>query len=370
MQTAVFGREQLHSFREELLRRKNKTDIVTSTQHIWMDDDGTLTVRDVTGQTNVDHLKMTQWATGQLATHLKIPIDYYRRMDMPDHKYLLAENVNHWLKAETANRLVRIFDNEIIAFLSDRYKAIDNYVVATTAFEVAQEAITAKGHTAQLVKSYIDEKSMSITIHDPEEIYDIGFEGQHDTYHPAVNIRNSEVGARSYIVYATLLRTSCMNSAIFGGENAGFKRRHVGSRLGEGVGDDVWSPETQKIEAELIKSQTADVVRVAFDREIIRLRLAKLKSRKDEPMPPTLTDASKDVLGLTDEESDAIWNRIEANNRYEFIQAVTSLANDYQKENADNPGRGTELQELGGELIQDDNIWDQIEKASKGKGKS
>ena len=66
-------------------------------------------------------------ALHQIAEKLKIPFGYFERMrrEQPE---LLDRNVNTWLQVTgSENRLVRTLDGRVRAFLSDRYRRLDNY---------------------------------------------------------------------------------------------------------------------------------------------------------------------------------------------------------------------------------------------------
>lgn len=73
----------------------------------------------------------------QIGSYLKIPAVYYERMRSaaPD---LLTANVNNWLLSQEPNtrRMIRTLDGTARAFLSDRYRRIDNYEIATTVLPI------------------------------------------------------------------------------------------------------------------------------------------------------------------------------------------------------------------------------------------
>ena len=350
MQTEVYTREKFLTFRDELLRRQNKTDLVSSTSYAEMQPDGTVTID--YGDVHI-LATPTEWASQQIAAHTKIPVIYYRRM-RDDATPLLATNVNHWFRAEPANRLFRVFEGELMAFLSDKYNRIDNYVVAQLVMEGAERIANSMGHKLQMHRSYLTDTTMNLTLWDPDMA--IGLPNEpNDLHFPAINVKNSEVGAHAFEVNTMVIRGVCSNGLIYGGNN--IRKIHVGKRLEGGI----WSNETTKINDELIKSMTNDLTRAAFNRENIIIELAKVQKLKEIKLPPTLKDQAADELKLTEQESDDIWKRMEANNAYEFLQAVTNKANDYFNTNS-NPERGTELQELGGRILADRTIWDRIER--------
>ena len=66
-------------------------------------------------------IPVTLTLTSVSYTHL----DVYKRQ--PE---LLAENVNSWFQREPTQRMVRTLDGTVRAFLSNRYRRIDNLDIA------------------------------------------------------------------------------------------------------------------------------------------------------------------------------------------------------------------------------------------------
>ena len=97
--------------------------------------------------------------------YLKIPAPYYDRMrnDFPD---LLTSNVNGWLAKEPENRrMLRTLDGTTRAFLSDRYRRIDNYEVAQTVLPIIGSMDGASVESCELTESkmYIKVVNQRIT---------------------------------------------------------------------------------------------------------------------------------------------------------------------------------------------------------------
>ena len=64
-------------------------------------------------------------ASEQIADYLDIPRKFYGRL-RGDHPALLDHNVNALLRHEPKRRMVRTLDGQARAFLSDRYRRLDN----------------------------------------------------------------------------------------------------------------------------------------------------------------------------------------------------------------------------------------------------
>jgi len=86
-------------------------------------------------------LEPTPLAQRQMATALGIPAAYWDRC-LKTSPELLAQNANHWLLRDSATRLVRTQEDHMRAFLSDRYKRLDNPLALRQTLETLQSAET------------------------------------------------------------------------------------------------------------------------------------------------------------------------------------------------------------------------------------
>ena len=77
----------------------------------------------------------------QLSARLGIPKRYYDVM-LAREPGLLANNVNTWLHRKPERRMVRTLDGTARAFLSDRYRRLDNYDLAQAVLPVLTGANT------------------------------------------------------------------------------------------------------------------------------------------------------------------------------------------------------------------------------------
>ena len=88
-----------------------------------------LHLSDDSGTELIEPMTITSIAHRQIGTHLRIPAAYYDRMreERPD---LLAYNANTWFKQENSQRMLRTLDGSARAYLSNRYRRIDNIDIA------------------------------------------------------------------------------------------------------------------------------------------------------------------------------------------------------------------------------------------------
>ena len=83
----------------------------------------------------VEPMQVNPIAHRQLGAHLHIPAPYYDRM-LDEDPGLLAENVNTWLRKAPSRRIVRTIGGTARAFLSDRYRRLDNFEIASAVLPI------------------------------------------------------------------------------------------------------------------------------------------------------------------------------------------------------------------------------------------
>lgn len=202
-----------------------------------------------------------------LASKLQIPKAYYDRMNTRLNRSLLDDNVNHWLASESKNYLVRTFVDQSAgtgiarAFLSDRYKAIDNYDLLFTALE----AIRVSGKRVD-VDGDITDKRMYVRFTAPDVIKDSpillqNYKRSKDDGNMGIMsgfiLSNSEVGCGTFTIAPRIVIAACSNGNIITSEQ--FRKIHLGGKL-ENFSNVQWSEATKQKELELIMNQTKDAV--------------------------------------------------------------------------------------------------------------
>lgn len=120
-----------------------KADYVMDTRSLRLEPFGSdlyLNAYTPSGEMAVEPLEINAIAHRQIGTHLKIPAAYYDKM-LTQHPQLLSENVNAWFEREPAVRLVRTIGGTARAFLSNRYRRIDNLDIAGIVLPVLQDTL-------------------------------------------------------------------------------------------------------------------------------------------------------------------------------------------------------------------------------------
>ena len=128
--------------REILRQSKAKQDYAVNTANMHMETSGSAPVLRLLGNDGVDRvepLDIQQTAHRQLGAYLGIPQKYYEKM-LTENMGLLADNVNSWLSRSAETRLIRTMDGRARAFLSDRYRRIDNLDIANITLPVIEDS--------------------------------------------------------------------------------------------------------------------------------------------------------------------------------------------------------------------------------------
>lgn len=143
--------------REILRQAQAKEDYLINTSHLQMeswDNSPMLRVLDESGNDQVEPLMIRQTAHQQLGTYLNIPRKYYERMQSEDPE-LLAYNVNSWLHKNPEQRMIRTIDGQARAFLSNRYRRIDNVDIAQMTIPIIGEIQDARYESCQITDDFM-----------------------------------------------------------------------------------------------------------------------------------------------------------------------------------------------------------------------
>jgi hypothetical protein len=151
----------------------------------------------------------------QLGQYCDIPKKYYDMM-LP-HPQLLATNVQHWLKGSGDKRMVRTLDGKVRAILSDKYRRLDNYDLATQVLPMLLEA-GATIESCEITESRLYIKAVTHKVQSEIKTGDIVSAG--------IIISNSETGQGSLSIKPLVYRLVCMNGAI--ADDYAMRKYHAG----------------------------------------------------------------------------------------------------------------------------------------------
>lgn len=261
-------------------QQANKKDFVADTAtHMAMTAESNQLV--VGGEKDGGNWDVKDLAHNQIATHAAIPQKYYDKMRKEEPR-LLANNVNTWFKKYPARRLVRVLDNNVRAFLSDKYRPLENTdlaeAVLPSLLELKLEIMSCEITDRHLYIKAVDQ-SIKADIPHGHKLGD----GSHKffrTNSPAIIISNSEVGCGRLVIDYGVFDHVCTNLAATA--SAGMKRTHVGSRLEAGENfEAVLTDETRAAKDKAMWLEARDIVKAAFDVARFEAYCAKLRGMTD-----------------------------------------------------------------------------------------
>lgn len=299
-------------------------------------------------------------ARGQVATDLGIPKKYFDRM-LTEAPALLRDNVNHWLANDEKRRLVRGFkpgDGESFgtgrAFVSDRFKRLDNIQIAKNIFPVFDEIPGLTFHQAQLtdtrfyMRAYLP--GLEVDLKPGQEWTYKGERQVGDIVRAGIELRNSEVGNGLLSIQPFLLRLVCINGMTV--NDYATKRRHVGGRIEE-ADETFYAADTLAADDQAFWLRARDEVKAALSEvqfhEIAR-RLGEIVHGDKITAPAAATAELQQRFSLTDDEREAVLtNLIGAGDlsQWGLLNAVTAAAKE-----ADDFERQAEMEALGWDVAQ------------------
>lgn len=352
---------------EEIERRAAaKKDYIVDTAHM------TMTVGEgpkptlVFGETT---LGVNDIAHAQLAEGVGIPKPYYDRM-LAEKPELLARNVNEWLAANPKNQLVRTLDGTARAYLSDKYRPLENEDLARAVIPVLLDL------DVEIMSSEITERRFYIKAVDKKIVRALAEKGAAfgDGGHtiirgnacPAITIGNSEVGMGALSILAGYYNDWCSNLATF--NERSMRKYHVGAK-NELLGDNIsalLSDETRQKTDIALWAQVGDVVKNAFDQARFDALVDKVEGTvrdRIEGDPVKVVNLSSKRFGLTEVEGKSVLRHlIEGGSltRFGLHNAVTRASQD-----AEDYDRATELERIGGNIIDlPRSEWEEVAKAA------
>ena len=321
----------------ELTRQQEaKRDFLADTKKLTMLDDGRLAID---GNTETLVFETQKHFDQQLASELSINSKYWDKM--PAH--LRATNVNHWFQAEPEKRMVRTLDGKARAFLSDKYRALDNFDLAEAVLPVLAEV-----PDMQIVSSELTEQRMFIKALFPRIQGEVA---KGDIVQSGVVISNSETGNGSLRVEPLVYRLVCLNGMI---SNISTRKYHVGR--GKGSDDqarEVFRDATIQAHDRAFWMGVQDTVRASVNQksfDAIVQGMAATQGWKIEQNPVEVIERVKRSFLLGEGESKSILHHLIKEGDmtgYGLLNAITRASQDI-----DDYTRATEFERLGGQIIE------------------
>ena len=290
----------------------------------------------------LEPLQVNQIAHRQIGTHLKIPAAYYDRM-LTTHPELLAQNVNFWFQREPTMRMLRTMGGTARAFLSNRYRRIDNLEIASVVIPIISQMEGAHFESCQITDSRMYIKVVNTRLEAevvPGDIVQAG-----------VIISNSEVGQGSVCIQPLVYRLVCSNGMII--NDAQTRRNHVGRVNETEESFQLYSEETLMAEDKAFVMKIQDTVKAAveearFSQVVGMMKTAKQAAMDTHDVPGIVRLASKEFHITEDESTGVLQHLIEGKDLslYGLSNAVTRYSQDVGSYD-----RATELESIGYNIL-------------------
>lgn len=301
-----------------------------------------LNAYDSSGVPAVEPLEVNAIAHRQIGTHLKIPAAYYDKM-LQQYPELLAQNVNAWFQREPATRMIRTMGGTARAFLSNRYRRIDNLDIAGIVLPVLQDMEGMHFESCQLTDSRMYIKVVNTRLQAEVVPGDIVQSG--------IIISNSEVGLGSVNIQPLVYRLVCSNGMVV--NDAQTRRNHVGRVNEASENYQLYSDKTLEADDRAFAMKIQDTVKAVVDEVRFTQVVSLMKDAKEARMNP------KDIPGIvklvskdfhiTDEESTGVLQCLIEDNDltlYGLSNAVTRHSQDVE-----NYDRATALEGIGYNIL-------------------
>lgn len=326
----------------EIIRQSGaKEDYQINTSALVMkawNDTPMLHLLDEQGKDRIEPLAVKDTAHSQIGDYLNIPRKYYNRMRSEDAD-LLAYNVNCWLHRQPETRMLRTIDGQARAFLSNRYRRIDNLDIARITLPIIAEMPDARYESCELTDDY-----MFIKVVNPRLTAEVV---PGDIVQAGLIIRNSETGLGAVSVEPLVYRLVCSNGMVV--NDAKTRRNHVG-RVSEN--DDnfiIYSQETLIAEDKAFILKLQDTVRAAVDQaqfaRVVDTMRSATQAKLNTADIPSVVKLASSSFGITEDESKGVFQHLIQDSDYTLFglaNAVTRYSQDVESYE-----RATKLEEIG-----------------------
>ena len=341
----------------EIKRQQSaKSDFVSDTKLLKFGQLGPSLKLHITGH---GHYDIGDFAHRQIADHIEVPMKYYERMKA-EAPALLAENVNYWFQNIPDRQFVRTLDGKARAFLSDRFRPLDNHDLA----EALLPTVASTG--AKVHSCYIMEDRMYIkaVMEKVEKIVPApeGISGRRGyqkkvTVSPGIVIANSEIGHGALAIRPAVHFQPCLNLAVWAAQ--WLRKHHVGRKLGGdsevALGVSEYFPDdTEKLADQALWSQANYLIKGAlagdvFENAVKELRAARSQIIKQGRTEVVVKNLSRNKGLIKSEETGVLQYLIDGGDLTKFglSNAVTRFSQDDEL----SYDRASFLEQVGGEVI-------------------
>ena len=329
----------------EIMRQSQaKADYLVNTENLHMETcDGVPTLRLLVGEIDrIEPLDILPTAHRQMGDYLGIPRKYYDRM-LQENIGLLAHNVNTWLHRGPEQRMIRTIDGRARAFLSNRYRRIDNIDIAQMTLPIIQEIPDAIYESCNLSDDY-----MFIKVVNPKLTAEVV---PGDIVQAGVVISNSETGQGAVCVQPLIYRLVCSNGMTV--NEARTRRNHIGRVSSADENLLIYSKETLEADDKAFTMKVQDTVRAAVDEAWFARIVDTLRDSTDKKLNtadiPSVVKLASSSFGITEAESNGVFQHLIQDadyTLYGLANAVTRYSQDVESYD-----RASKLEEIGYQIV-------------------
>ena len=317
-----------------------KRDYIADTRALEMTSEGELAIT----QDNTQTFEITSLTHRQIGERVGIPAKYYDRM-LTQAPELLRDNVNHWFHTQPEQRMIRTLGNDVRAFLSRKYRRLDNFDLAEA---VLPTLLDMDG--AEIVSCELTESRMYLKVVTPKTQAEVKVG---DPVQAGICVSNSEVGLGSLRIEPLIYRLVCTNGMVSADRTMRNRFTHLG-RAAVDTPDayELFSDETLEADNRAFFLKVQDLVREAVSKTRFDTLVAQMRDtteRQIEGNPVKTVELLSEKFKLQQTESSGILEHLIRGgdlSQWGLINAVTRTAQDVESYD-----RATELEELGAEVM-------------------
>ncbi len=360
-----FGRTLMELAQELTRQREAKHDYLIDTRNLVMDatpDGGHLLTMENPAKRQNTILTVNDIAHRQIGATLGIPAKYYDKMraENPD---LLTANVNSWFNLNPQTRMVRTLDGTARAFLSDKYRRIDNAEIAEAVLPIIADIEDARVESCE-----VTDERMYIKVVNPRLQTEVT---PGDIVQSGILITNSEVGMGSMAIQPLVYRLVCTNGMVV--NDAATRRYHIG-RGNEAAEDySLYSSATLAADDKALMMKVQDTVRAAVDQVRFEKVVAMMKEARDAkitaPDIPAMVELAATDYGISQKESSGVLDHLIRDGEfslYGLANAVTRAAQDVESYD-----RSTAMESIGYTMLGMSKAqWNRLQQPTPAKRKS
>ena len=254
-------------------QRDHRKDIIADTRSLVINTTSGLSTISVSTGNDILAYSVSDVAHRQIADRLGVPFKYYDRMRL-EYPALLDQNINGWLQKQPEKRMLRTLDGRLRAFLSDRYRRLDNLELVDHVLPVIAQMKGCSIESCDITETHLYMKVINKTMKaelTPGDVVQAGFV-----------ISNSEIGLGALKVEPLVYRLVCRNGMI--SKDLAHKKYHAGRQVEDtDAAYELYSDETLAADDKAYFLKVQDIVSAAVDEARFSLTVDKMRASMNVP---------------------------------------------------------------------------------------